>query len=66
MNLRRRFKHTQSLDQRLSEKAVTLREQAADAAPGISRERLIRMARQVETVSQLSEWLGPPGREPPT
>ena len=58
---RRRFKQTISLEERLAEEAMRLREKAKSLPPGIERERAIRKARQVETGSQMSEWLRPPG-----
>ena len=65
MNLRRRFKQTESFEQRLSQQAAKLRKQAQDTAPGMAREQLIRMARQAETASHMSEWLRSPGLQPP-
>jgi hypothetical protein len=65
MFIRRRFKQNQTLEQRLSEKAQKLRKQAQDTPPGIDRERLIRLARQVETASHISEWLRSPGLRSP-
>ena len=65
MFIRRRFKQNQTLEQRLLEKAQKLRKQAQDTPPGIDRERLIRLARQVETASHISEWLRSPGLRPP-
>ncbi|MEY9416841.1 hypothetical protein ABIF69_003283 [Bradyrhizobium japonicum] len=60
MQRRRRFKQTISLED-LAEEAMRLREKAKSLPPGIERERAIRKARQVETGSQMSEWLRPPG-----
>jgi hypothetical protein len=62
---RRRFKQTQSLEERLAEEAQRLREAAKDAVPGIDREHLLRRARQCETGSHISEWLRSPGLKPP-
>ncbi len=63
--LRRRFKQTQSLEERLSEKAKRLREQAETLPPGIERDDLIHKARQAETGSHMTEWLTSPGLQPP-
>jgi hypothetical protein len=63
--LRRRFKQTQSLEERLSEEAKRLREEAQLLPPGAVREALLRRARQAETGSHLSEWLSSPGLQPP-
>jgi hypothetical protein len=63
--MRRRFKQTETLEQRLSEEVAKLRKEAQSAPPGIERERLIRRARQAETASQMNEWLSSPGLQPP-
>jgi hypothetical protein len=55
--LRRRFKQTVSLEERLSEEAKRLREEAKLLPPGTVREALLRKARQAETGSHMSEWL---------
>jgi hypothetical protein len=63
--LRRRFKQTRSLEERLSEEAKRLREEAELLPPGAVREALLRKARQAETGSHMSEWLSSPGLQPP-
>ena len=63
---RRRFKQTQSLEERLSEEAKRLRAEAKLLPPGPERDALIRKARQAETGSHMSEWLTSPGLQPPT
>ncbi|WP_247988323.1 hypothetical protein [Bradyrhizobium sp. 186] len=65
MQQRRRFKQTVSLEERLSEEAKRLREQAKVLPHGPQREDLLRKARQAETGSHLSEWLTSPGLKPP-
>jgi hypothetical protein len=65
MQKRRRFKQTQSLEQRLADEAVSLREQAKLLPPGLVREQVLRKARQAETGSYMSEWLRSPGLQPP-
>ena len=65
MGLRRRIKQTRSLEDRLAEEALRLRDAAKDTAPGVERERLLRRARQAETGSHMSEWLRSPGLQPP-
>jgi hypothetical protein len=65
MQKRRRFKQTQSLEQRLADEAVRLREQAKLLPPGLVREQVLRKARQAETGSHMSEWLRSPGLQPP-
>ena len=63
--LRRRFKQTKSLEERLAQEAKRLREQAKLLPPGAVREALLRRARQAETGSHMSEWLSSPGLQPP-
>jgi hypothetical protein len=62
---RRRFKQTQSLDERLSEEAKRLRAEAKLLSPGAAREEMIRKARQAEIASHMNEWLTSPGLRPP-
>ena len=63
--LRRRFQQAISLEERLSEEAKRLREEAKSLAPGPNRDILIRKARQAETGSHMSEWLRSPELQPP-
>ena len=63
---RRRFKQTENLEERLGREAIRLHEEAKRAPPGIGRERLLRLARQAETASHMSEWLRSPGLRAPT
>ena len=65
MGMRRRFKQTQSLEERLSEEAKRLREEAKSLRPGALRDDLIRKARQAETGLHISECLRSPGLQPP-
>lgn len=65
MQQRRRFKQTISLEERLSEEAKRLREEARSLPPGAAREALLRKARQAETGSHMSEWLRSPELKPP-
>ncbi|MET3337284.1 hypothetical protein ABIF61_005808 [Bradyrhizobium japonicum] len=65
MQLRRRIKQTTSLEERLSEQALRLRDEAKSLPPGIERERAIRKARQAETGAHISEWLNSPGLQSP-
>jgi hypothetical protein len=62
---RRRFKRTETLEQRLAEEAIRLREEAKLLPPGAVREAMLRKARQAEAGSQMSEWLRSPGLKPP-
>ncbi|MBR1288656.1 MULTISPECIES: hypothetical protein [Bradyrhizobium] len=65
MQLRRRIKQTTSLEERLTEQALRLRDEAKSLPPGIERERAIRKARQAETGAHISEWLNSPGLQSP-
>jgi hypothetical protein len=65
MQTRRRFKQTETLEQRLSEEAAKLRKEALGTPPGIERERLIRRARQAEIASHMNEWLTSSGLQSP-
>jgi hypothetical protein len=66
MQRRRRFKQIDPLNRCLAEEATRLRDEAKCTPSGIERERLLRQARQVETVSHISEWLNSPGLKAPT
>ena len=63
---RRRFKYTQSFEERLAEEAKRLRDEAKSLKPGDVRDELIRRARQAETGAHMSEWLRSPGLRAPT
>ena len=63
--LRRRFKQTVSLEERLASEAKRLREKAKTLPPGAARNELMRKARLAETGSHISEWLRSPGLRPP-
>lgn len=62
---RRRFKQTQSLEERLADEAQRLRLQADVLAPGPDRDALLKKARQAETGSHMSEWLRSAELRPP-
>ncbi|MGA2994374.1 hypothetical protein [Bradyrhizobium sp.] len=57
---RRRFKQTQSLEERLFAESKRLRADARSLPPGAVRDRLLRKARQAETGSHMSKWLTSP------
>ncbi len=63
---RRRFKHSQSLEERLADEVKRLRAEAKLLPPGTARERVLRKARQAEVGAHVTEWLTSPGRQPPT
>jgi hypothetical protein len=62
---RRRFKQSETLEQRLSAEAAKLRNQAQVTPPGKDRERLIRRARHAEAAAHMSEWLKSPELQRP-
>jgi hypothetical protein len=59
------FQESASLDQRLTEQAGWLRQEAQSTPHGIVRDKLIREARQAETVPHIQEWISSPGLQPP-
>jgi hypothetical protein len=65
MMIRRRFKQTQPLAERLAEEAKRLQEEAQLLPPGALRDAVERQARQAETGSHISDWLRSPGLQPP-
>ena len=62
---RRRFKQTETFEQRLAQEAIRFRMAAEELPPGTARELLMRRARQAETASHMSDWLRSPGLRPP-
>ena len=65
MQKRRRFKQSDLLEERLTQEAIRLREEARTMKPGAARDDLLRKARQAETGAHMSEWLRSPGLQPP-
>jgi len=65
MAQRRRVKQTRTLEERMSEQAALLKEQAFRLPAGAEREALLKRARIAETGSHMSEWLTSPGLRPP-
>nr|WP_249134921.1 hypothetical protein [Bradyrhizobium sp. AUGA SZCCT0222] len=63
--MRRRFKPTAPLDQRLAEQAERLRKEAQGTPPGVARDNLILRARQAEAAAQMQEWLVSPSTKAP-
>ena len=54
--LRRRYKRTEPLEQRLANDAKRLREQARLLPPGSVRDAALRKARQAENDSRINDW----------
>jgi hypothetical protein len=65
IKLRPRIKHALTFEERLAAEASRLKEAAKREPPGMSREALLRRARQAETASHISEWLRSPGLQSP-
>jgi hypothetical protein len=66
IKLRPRVKHTLSFEERLAKEAEKFKE-AAEREPlgSMSRELLLRRARQAETASHVNDWLRSPGLQSP-
>jgi len=62
---RRRIIQTRSLEERMAEQAVKLKDQAQQLPAGAEREALLKRARLAETGSHISDWLTSPGLRPP-
>jgi hypothetical protein len=65
MILRRRFKQTKSLKERLLEEAHQLREEAKLLPYGPLRDAVLKKARQTEAAVHMDDWLKSPGLCPP-
>ena len=62
---RRRFKQLTSLQDRIAEWAVGVREEANRMKPGPQRDELLKKLRQAEAAMHLEEWANSPGLQPP-
>jgi hypothetical protein len=56
MQQQHRFKHKQSLEERLIQQATRLRAEAKALPPGAAREALLGRAKQAETGAQMNQW----------
>jgi hypothetical protein len=66
MKLRPRIKQTMTFEERLAEEARRFKEAAEKEPPGsLSRELLLRRARQAETAAHVNDWLRSPGLASP-
>ena len=63
---RRRFKQTQSLQDRLATFAKDARDKAEALPAGPEKEDLLKRARQADTASHIDEWANSTGLQPPT
>ena len=66
MKTRRRFKQTESLQDRLAAFARDARDQAAVLPNGAERDHLLRRARQADTASHIDDWANSSGLQAPT
>lgn len=66
MKMRRRFKQTLPLKDRLATFASDAREKAATLPPGEEREELLKKARRADTASHLDDWANSSGLQTPT
>jgi hypothetical protein len=55
-----------TIEQNWREQAEIIRQRIAALPHGAERDALIRQARQLETASQVNEWLSSPGLQPPS
>ena len=66
VKLRPRVKHTLTFEERLAEEARKFNEAAEREPPGsMSRELLLRRARQAEAAYRMNDWLHSCGLQPP-
>jgi hypothetical protein len=65
MKTRRRFKQTESLEQRLEAEASEYSELAAKTPPGPQRDLYLKRARQCESGARMSQWLHSTGAQQP-
>ncbi|MCG2668743.1 hypothetical protein ACFPFP_17470 [Bradyrhizobium sp. GCM10023182] len=65
MTERRHVKQTRSLEVRMAEQAIKLKEQAAQLPAGKARDDLLRRARIAETGSHINDWIKSPGLQAP-
>jgi hypothetical protein len=63
--MRRRFKQTVSLKQRLASFAKEVREKASELRPGPEQDALLKKARQADIAAYLDEWVNSPELQPP-
>jgi hypothetical protein len=65
MQLRRRFKQSISLRDRLTAWANEVREQAKELPPGPERDSMLKRASQADVAAHLDEWATSPELQPP-
>ena len=65
MKIRRRFRQTITLEERLADEAKRLRDEAKKLPPGPEQAELLRKARENDVVSEVAGWITSPGLQPP-
>ncbi|MCC8961496.1 hypothetical protein H8A95_03970 [Bradyrhizobium sp. Pear76] len=65
MQTRRRFKQTETLQQRLAEFAAENLKRASNMPAGVERDNLIKRARQANAAAHIDEWISSPGLQSP-
>jgi hypothetical protein len=63
--LRRRFKQTTTLKERLQSFAKDHRDRAAELRPGPQKDALMKKARSADTASHIDDWANSAELEPP-
>jgi hypothetical protein len=63
--MRRRFKQTERLQDRIASFAREAREKASQLAPGPERDALLKKARLADTASHAEDWADSPALQPP-
>ena len=62
--IRRRFKQTKPLKERLLEQAHNMREEARLLPYGPVRQAALKKARELETAAHMDDWINSPGLRP--
>lgn len=65
MQMRRRFKQTVSLHNRLSEFVADTRAKADSVPDGPARNELLKKIQQAEAAANIEAWANSPGLQPP-
>jgi hypothetical protein len=55
-----------TVEQKWHEQSEAAKHEAAKLPPGKLKDQLLREARQLQTASQINQWLSSPGLQPPT
>ena len=65
MTTRRRFKQTESLQDRLATFARNARDEASALPSGAERDDLLKRARRADTAAHIDQWANSPGLQAP-